>query len=100
MSGPFTRAYDISYTGEVFKVQKRYYRGSLPVYRLRDLQDEDITGTFYESELQKVDITPDQMYKVEKVLKSRGRGPNKQYLVKWKYYPKKFNSWIRAKDME
>jgi hypothetical protein len=49
----FTRAYDETYSGEVFKVHKRYHRGILPIYKLRDLQDEDITGTFYQSELQK-----------------------------------------------
>ena len=90
----FTRAYDETYSGEVFQVHKRYHRGALPIYKLRDLQNEDITGTFYESELQRVDVDPNQMWKVEKVLKTRGFGRNKQYFVKWKYYPAKFNSWV------
>ena len=47
----FTRAYDETYSGEVFRVHKRYYRGRLPIYRLRDLQEDDIKGTFYQSEL-------------------------------------------------
>jgi hypothetical protein len=84
----------------VFKVHKRYHRGILPIYKLRDLQDEDITGTFYQSELQKVDINPDQTWKVDKILKTRGRGENKQHYVQWKYYPKKFNSWINARDFQ
>ena len=82
----FTRAYDETYSGEVFQVYKRYHRGVLPIYKLQDLQNEDITGTFYESELQKVDIHPDQMWKVETVLKTRGRGKNKQYFVKWRHF--------------
>ena len=80
----FTRAYDETYSGEVFQVYKRYHRGILPIYRLRDLQQEEIKGTSYESELQKVTVDPDQTWKVEKVLKSRGKGQNKQYFVKWK----------------
>ena len=96
----FTRAYDETYSGEVFQVYKRYHRIILPIYRLRDLQQEEIKGTFYESELKKVNVDPDQTWKVEKVLKSRGRRRNKQYFVKWKYYPKKFNSWISASDIE
>ena len=96
----FTRAYDETYSGEVFQVYKRYHRGILPIYRLRDLQQEEIKGTFYESELQKIVVDPNQTWRVEKVLKSRGRGQNKQYFVKWKYYPKKFNSWISASDIE
>ena len=95
----FTRAYDQTYSGEVFKVHKRYHRGTLPIYRLRDLQNEDIKGTFYQSELQKVDYDPNQLFKVDEVLKSRGKGRNKQLLVKWKYYPKKFNSWIKASKL-
>ena len=95
----FTRAYDETYTGELFKVSKRYYRGTIPVYRLKDMLDEEIKGTFYQSELQKVDMDPDQTWKIEKVLKSRGKGQNKQYLVKWKYYPTKFNSWVKASDL-
>lgn len=99
LKSTFTRAYDQTYTGEVYRIHKRYQRGALPVYRIRDLQDDDIKGTFYESELQRVHIDPDQTWKVEEVLKSRGKGRNKQYFVKWKYYPKKFNSWINASDL-
>jgi len=95
----FTRAYDQTYSGEVFQVNKRYYRGTLPIYRLRDLQNEDITGTFYQSELQKINIDPNQTWKVDRVLKSRGKGRNKQYFVQWKHFPKKFNSWINANDL-
>ncbi|WAR21875.1 YMD3-like protein [Mya arenaria] len=65
----FSRAYDQNYSGEVFKVYKRYYRGTLPIYRLTDLQDEDIKGLFYQSELQKINIDLDQKWTVEKVLK-------------------------------
>ncbi|XP_053389257.1 uncharacterized protein LOC128552253, partial [Mercenaria mercenaria] len=93
-----TRAYDQTYSGEVFRVSKRYYRGILPVYRQNDLQDEEIKGTFYENELQKVDYDPDQAFKIEQILKTKGKGQNKQYFVKWKNYPKEFNSWIKAND--
>ncbi|XP_053405187.1 uncharacterized protein LOC128558916 [Mercenaria mercenaria] len=86
--------------GEVFRVSKRYYRGTLPVYRLNDLQDDEIKGTFYESELQKVDYNPDQAFKIENIVKTRGKGQNKQYFVNWKYYPKKFNSWVEANELQ
>ena len=100
LTSKFTREYDQKYSGEVFKVYKRYHRGPLPICRLRDLQDENIEGTFYEAELQRIDLDPDKTWKVEKVLKSRGKGRNKQYFVKRQYYPKKFNSWISANDIE
>ena len=52
-----------------------------PVYKLKDYDDEELKGTFYEKELQKV-IKSDDVYKVEKILKKRGRGRNVQYRVK------------------
>ena len=59
----FIRAYDETDTGEVFQVSKQYRRGTIPVYRFQGMQAEDIKGTFYQSELQNVDINPDQLLK-------------------------------------
>ena len=38
-------------------------------------------------------------YKIKKILKTKGKGNNKQYFVKWLHWPKKFNSWISARDV-
>jgi hypothetical protein len=46
----FTREYDKKWTGEIFKVTQRIIRGRLPKYRLKDFHDEEIKGTFYQSE--------------------------------------------------
>ena len=35
-----------------------------------------------------------QEFKIEKVIKSVGKGSKKQILVKWLGWPEKFNSWI------
>lgn len=102
LKGTFTRAYDETYSGEIFQVSKRYYRGNLPVYRLTDLEGTEIQGTWYESEMLPLkDVDLDKMsFKIDKVLKRRGKGRNKEYFVKWKYYPNKFNSWVKASDIE
>ena len=97
---PFTREYDEKWTGEIFKISQKILRGGLPVYRLKDFLDEEIKGTFYQSELQKVDVREDDMWKIEKILRTRGKGHNKQYFVKWLHWPKKFNSWISARDVD
>ena len=52
----FSREYDIKWTGEIFTVAQRFYRGNTPIYRLKDYAGESITGSFYPSELQKVDL--------------------------------------------
>ena len=36
-------------------------RGGLLIYRLKDFRDEEINGTFYQSELQKVDVWDDDI---------------------------------------
>jgi hypothetical protein len=49
----------------------------LPKYRLKDFHDEEIKGTFYQSELQKVDVRDDDIWNIEKILKTKGKGNNK-----------------------
>lgn len=80
-------------------ISQRILRDGLPIYRVQDFDKDEIKGTFYQSELQKVDVKGDDLWKVEKVLKTRGKGRNKQFFVKWYHYPKKFHSWINASDV-
>ena len=63
------------------------------IYGIKDAADEEIKGWLYEPEL-KLIIKEDNVYDVEKVLKTRGRNGKIEYYVKWKGYPVKFNSWI------
>jgi len=51
----FNREYDEKWTGKIFEIFQRILRGGLPVYRIKDFNDEEIKGTFYQSELQKTD---------------------------------------------
>ena len=53
---------------------------------------DEITGTFYEKELQK---TNQEEFRIEKEIKRKG---DKMY-VKWKGYDNSFNSWIDKKDL-
>lgn len=95
----FTRAYDESWTGEIFKVAQRFVRDGVLLYRLTDYNGtEKIKGSFYSSELSKTE--PPETFKVETIIKTRGKGKNKQYYVKFLHYPKQFNQWILASDVE
>ena len=60
---------------------------------ISDLNDEPITGSFYEKEMQN---TSQEKFRIEKVLK---RKIDKLY-VKWKGYDNSFNSWVDKKDLE
>ena len=62
------------------------------IYVVSDLNGEEITGTFYEKDLQK---TSQEKFRIDRVLKRKG---NKLY-VKWKGYDNSFNGWIDKKDL-
>ena len=91
---PFRRAYQQQYTTEVFKVDKRYRRQGIPVYKLIDWTDQPIIGFFYASELSRVSKDVDSLFFIEKVLKRRKRGGKTQLFVKWDGYPSSMNSWV------
>ena len=70
------------------------------MYKIADYEGEELEGTFYEQELQKVSKTDDDYYRVEKILKSRMRNKRKEYFVKFLGYPEKFSSWIPAENVK
>ena len=61
-------------------------------YVINDLNGEEITGTFYEKELQK---TNRKGLRIEKIIKRKGD----KLFVKWKGYDNSFNRWINKKDI-
>ena len=100
MRNHFSREYDQRWSGEIFTIAKRFRRNGVPIYRLKDYDGDNITGSFYQQELQKVDLDNDNLFKIETILKTRGNNKNKQYFVKWLHWPKKFNSWVKASDID
>ena len=88
----FTRQYDDKWTGGIFAIAQRFWRQGVPVYRIKDYNGEYIKGTFFQSELQNIAVKNSNLWKVEKVLRTKGTGQNKQYLVKWLQWPSKFSS--------
>ena len=66
----FEKGYLPNLSKEIFTVSMQIPRNP-PVYKLKDYDGEELKGTFYEKELQKV-IKCNDVYDVEKVLKKRG----------------------------
>jgi hypothetical protein len=96
---PFDREYGQRWSGEFFTVTTRFRRNGIPLYRLKDWHDEPILGTFYQQQLQLVDVDPEGNFKVEKILKRRRRRGIPEVLVKFLHWPKKYNQWIREADV-
>jgi hypothetical protein len=89
---PFEKGYVGNWSEEIYVITQRHPTEPI-TYGLQDLAGEDIKGKFYEQELQKVTKT-DDVYIVEKILKTRKRAGKIEYYVKWRSYPDKFNSWV------
>ena len=85
----FAKEYTPNKSEEVFVINK-IKNTILWNYVINDLNAKEITGTFYEKELQK---TSQKEFRTEKVLKRKGHKLN----VKWKGYYNRFNSWIDKK---
>ena len=82
----FAKRYVPNWSEEVFVIKK--VTNTVPwTYVINDLNGEEIIGTFYEKELQKMN---QEELRIEKVIKRKG---NKIY-VKWKGYNNSFNSLI------
>ncbi|XP_070550282.1 uncharacterized protein [Ptychodera flava] len=90
----FKKGYLPNWTEEIFTVSRRI-SSRPPLYKLKDFDEEELEGTFYEQELQKVVKKEDDVFRVEKILETRKRKGKTEYLVKWYGWPSKFNSWVR-----
>ena len=92
----FDKGYLPNWTQELFEVTHVNSRTSPITYKLKDLNNENIMGTFYDHELQL--IKDDEIYEIDSVLDKRTRREGKQRIkeikVSWKGYPKQFQSWI------
>ncbi|GFX66540.1 uncharacterized transposon-derived protein F54H12.3 [Trichonephila clavipes] len=61
----FRRGYQTTFTEEIFVISKVLKTDPI-TYKIKDLYDEDVKGTFYEKELVKYD-KKDNVYKIEKI---------------------------------
>jgi hypothetical protein len=98
--GVFDKGYQPAGSIEIFKIAKLVNRTPV-VYRLVDLNDEEIVGTFYEQELIKTKKpSASDLYFIDKILKRR-RGPGgvKEIFVSYLGWPASFNAWIKESDI-
>ena len=94
------REYDEHWTKEVFRIRARSRRQGQPIYKLEDFYGEPIEGTCYEAELQRATFDNRQIWEIDKVLDTRGKGKRQEKLVRWVGLPKKFDSWIPASNIQ
>ena len=89
----FDKGYTPNWTEEVFTIDKIQYTNPI-TYKIKDLNDETMEGSFYEPELLKA---KQDVFRIDNVIRRDYK--KKQALVKWKGYSDDFNSWIPIKDL-
>ena len=76
-------------------------RDGVIVYWIRDLSGEDVLGSFYREELEPVEYSPNNIYKIEKILRrKRDKNGKMMYYIKWLNWGRKFNSWEYKDQLE
>ena len=92
----FSRAIDTINTPEIFKVSKVLHTIP-PTYKITDLENEPILGSFYNEELTRV---IDSEYYDINILKKRTRKGKKEFLVQFINYPTTKPRWIQENDLK
>ena len=90
----FDKSFDTQ-RGQLYIVD-RVLAGEKPeIYYLKDLLGAKVPGTFYGPQLHKTSPPKKgEFFKIEKILKTKKVKGKVLYLVKYLFYPDKFNSWI------
>ena len=94
LKNQFDREYSEKWTGEIFTIINKKMNQNIPIYQIKDYNNDIIHSYFYEPELQLAFLDENTIYKIEKIESKRKRKGIREVLVKWKGWPKRFNSWI------
>ena len=89
----FKKGYLPGWTRETFVISARVPT-TPPTYLIVDEANEPVEGKFYAQELQAVTRRENDVFRIEKIIKTRRKLGKIQYLVRWLGYPPKFDSWV------
>ena len=91
----FTRSFDYQWTPEIFLVDKKFYRKETQIFKVRDLFNQKIIGTFKQFEIQAVNRDEPKVYRIEQIIKREKRNDGKTYVtIKWEGWNFHYNSTI------
>ena len=93
------REYQEKWTGEIFKIVSRFRKQGLNFYKLADLHDKDVEGSFAEAELQRVNYNPAGVFLINEVGEQKKINGVPHSEVQWYGWPSSFNSYIPTKDL-
>ena len=88
---PFAKGYLPNWTEQIYTVSEVLHTEPTQ-YKLRDYAREQIKGSFYSAELQRV--VPPEHYAIQRILNQRRVNGRTEYYVQWRGYGPEFNSWV------
>src|SRR5438552_158089 len=87
----FQKGYLPNWTEEIFTISRVF--ATIPIqYKVQDYRNDEIDGSFYVAELQKV-VKPEQ-YAIERVIRTQNIRGRMRYFVKWLGFSDEHNSWV------
>ena len=98
--GTYDKETDQKWTDELFRVTSRSINQGIQKYEVKDFANDPIIDKFSADELQKVNVSEDTQYDIEKVLKKRKNKGKTQLHIRWKGWGSKFDSWIDENQIE
>lgn len=96
---PFQRGYAEQFSEELFEVTY-VLPTNPPRYKLVDMMNDEITGSFYESEMVLANPPDDSTYKIDKVISRKKINGVMHGLVNWYGYGPKFRTWVPVSQLK
>ena len=94
LKNTFEKGYTSNWSQQIYVIDD-IKTSNVHYYYLKDLNGEKLNGTFYQEELLKTNMKENDLYIIEKIIKKFGN----KYLVKWRGYNDKFNSYVNENDI-
>jgi hypothetical protein len=88
----FDKGYETRWIKEVFQIYKIDSTRQPVMYELVDLQGEDVTGKFYEAELQPTKLK--NLFLLKSLVKTETINGKIMNYISFEGYPSKFNVWV------
>ena len=95
--GQFHCGYMEDFTREFFTISKVLRNLPFPRYIIKEYNDEEVVGTFFEDEL--VKYIPNDNYQI-RVLKQRKTKNGLEYLLNYIGWPHTYDEWKLARDID
>ena len=96
----FSKDYERKFSQAIYFISERFAPFNIQRYKLKNNLNEAISGSYLSSELQKVNIDQETVYKIEKIVSKRSRNGQDEVRVRWEGYGPRFDSWIPASNLE